>query len=266
MVLPDYMADVAKEMRAQSTSIRRDYAKHRPSAGDNREDLVARFLTEHLPQRFGISTGLVISHNGEFSNQADLVVVDALNNAPLYGTSRNKLWPIESVYALIEVKTSLNPTELRDAISKGRRFKALPRRFCEGGEGQRISDSLFVIWGFDCPLPETLINNISSCLTGVPVCEQPDFIIVPDRVLIAGGSYLEISHLGQPGSPYRTQLYQEHGPDLSPLIPPTLAMELGQNSLLAWYLWFDSWLRQAGSRLTTPSAYIPTDQIYGKVV
>lgn len=122
MTLPDYLADVARALREQSASIRRDFAVHRLSAGGNREDLVERFLAEHLPERFGVSTGLVISHDGLFSNQADLVVVDTVNNAPLYGSFRNKLWPVESVYALVEVKTSLSPSELRDCVSKGRRF------------------------------------------------------------------------------------------------------------------------------------------------
>lgn len=76
---------------------------------------------------------MVISHDGAFSNQADLVVVDALNNSPLYGTARNQLWPVEAVYSLIEVKTTLSPGELRDAIAKGRKFKSLPRRFCDAG-------------------------------------------------------------------------------------------------------------------------------------
>jgi len=266
VVLPDYLADVAKEMRAKSTSIRRDFATHRLSAGENREDLVERFLVEHLPQRFGVSSGMVISHNGAFSNQADLVVVDALNNAPLYGASRNKLWPIEAVYSLIEVKTSLSPSELKDSIAKGRRFKTLPRRYCEGGQGQRVTDSLFVIWAFDCPSPETIKDNISAALAGVPSNQQPDFVVVPDRVLATGGSYLETSKLGQPGSPYRTQLHHQHGPDLSSLLPTMQVMDLGENSLLVWYLWFDSWLRQAGSRLTTPTAYIPADRIYGNLV
>ncbi|WP_414708831.1 DUF6602 domain-containing protein [Roseateles sp.] len=92
-------------MRAKSSSIRRDFASHRLSAGENREDLVAAFLSDHLPQRFGVGSGMVISHEGLFSNQADLVVVDALNNSPLYGTSRNQLWPVEAVYSLLEVKT-----------------------------------------------------------------------------------------------------------------------------------------------------------------
>ena len=123
MTMTNYMADVAVEMRRKSDEIRRDFAHHRLSAGENREDLVRQFLRDHLPDRFGVDTGFVISMDGQFSNQADLLVVDKMNNAPLYPNYRNRLWPVESVYALIEVKTQLNPAELRDAVQKGRKFK-----------------------------------------------------------------------------------------------------------------------------------------------
>ena len=99
-VFPDYLADVARELQSKSTTIRRDFATHRPTAGTHREDLVAAFLRTHLPKRFGITTGLVISPDGEFSNQADLLIVDHMNNAPLHGGSSAELWPVEAVYAL----------------------------------------------------------------------------------------------------------------------------------------------------------------------
>lgn len=266
MVLPDYLADVAKEMKAKSASIRRDFASHRPSAGGNREDLVSTFLREHLPLRFGVSSGLVISSNGLFSNQADLLVTDAFNNSPLYGSSSNQLWPAEAVYSMIEVKTALHPAELRDAISKARRFKTLPRQFTDAGHGQRIADSLFVIWGFDCPAPETLKANLETELKGVPRQEQPDLVVVPDRLVARSGSYFELSALGQPGSEYRTNLYRIHGADPSALLKTVELYDLGENALLAWYVWFDSWLRQSGVRLTTPAAYLPIDRIYGRMV
>ena len=146
MLLAQYLSDIARDMREKSAAIRRDFASHNLSAGENREDLVEGFLTTHLPPKFGVSTGMVISHDGVFSNQADLyVVVDEQNNAPLHASSRNKLWPVEAVYALVEVKTTLNPADLADAVAKGRRFKSLARRYCQVGQGLRITDSLFVI-------------------------------------------------------------------------------------------------------------------------
>jgi hypothetical protein len=253
-------------MKAKSASIRRDFASHRLSAGENREDLVAAFLREHLPQRFGVGSGLVISGNGMFSNQADLLVTDAFNNSPLYGSSSNQLWAAEAIFSLIEVKTTLTLPELRDAIAKGRRFKALPREFTDAGHGQRIRDSLFVIWAFDCPSSTTLKANLLTELAGVPLNEQPDFIVVPDRVVARLGSYSEIAVLGQPGSPYREGLHQVHGADLSALLGPIQLYDMGENALLGWYIWFDSWLRQAGGRLTTPAAYLPPEQIYGTMV
>lgn len=257
-LLADYLADVAREMRASSAAIRRDFASHRPSAGDNREEIVETFLRSHLPKRFGVTTGLVIATNGAFSNQADLLVVDDHSNAPLYGSSRNKLWPVEAVAAFIEVKTTLGPGEIADAVAKARRFKTLPRQFGYAGNAQRISDSLFVLWAFDAPTVDTVKANLKNALQSVPRNEQPDLIIVPHHFVARAGSYLELSKLGQPTSQFRQQLVDQHGADLSALLPDTNEIaELGENALLAGFVWLDSWLRQSGTRIVDPVRYLP---------
>jgi hypothetical protein len=267
MILPQYLSDVARDMREKSAAIRRDFASHHLSAGENREDLVAAFLTTHLPRKFGVSSGMVISHDGIFSNQADLVIVDEQNNAPLHASSRNKLWPVEAVYALIEVKTALNPADLADAVAKGRRFKSLARRYSQAGPVSRLTESVFVIWGFDSASSATFKRNLFAALDGIPRSEQPDLVVVPDQFVARAGDYHELCVLGQPNSPYRAQLHTQHGASLEALISePAQVFELGENALLAWYVWFDSWLRQAGSRLTDPIAYLPPDQIFGRMV
>jgi hypothetical protein len=267
MALQEYLLDVVRDMQLKSAAVRRDFSSHHLSAGENREGIVAQFLECHLPQRFGVSSGLVISHDGMFSNQADLVIVDHLNNAPLHGTSKNKLWPVEAVYALIEVKTSLTPTELADAVAKCRKFKALQRRFCPTGETQRTTDSLFVIWAFGSAAPPTFKTNLAAALGSVPRAERPDFVVVPDRLVATAGTYLEVSQLGQVGSSFRTQLHAKHGASLDSLLPePAQVVNFGDNSLLAWYAWFDSWLRQAGSRFSDPVAYITPNAALGQVV
>jgi hypothetical protein len=263
-VLPAYLADVARELRERSASIRRGFLAHNPSIGAGREELVEQFLKEHLPARLGVSTGLVFSHDGLFSNQADLLVVDKLHNAPLYGSMRNQLWPVEGVYALIEVKSGLNPSDIADAVSKGRRFKLLQRRFCEGPVFQRTMESLFVIWAFDSPDPATVKVNLLKALREIPRSEQPDLLIVPHRLVAKGGVYLETARLGLAGSERRRQLEAQYGTDLSSLMPNAVEVDnLGENSLLAWYVWFDSWLRQAGGRLADPARYLPLDGVFG---
>lgn len=269
--LPDYLADVATELGRNSRRIARDFAKHRPSAGTNREDLVAKFLESHLPERFGVSSGLIISPTGQFSKEADVLIVDRLNNAPLYRNARSKLWPVEAVYALVEVKTQLTPTTIRDSMEKCQRFKSLPRRFC-GSKGvhedQHVQDSLFAIWAFESPALPKVKENLSLAMKHIPLAERPDLIVVPERFTARAGSYLELSTLGQPGSAFRGELQAKHpSVDLRTLLPEPLAMyDLSENSLLAWYIWIDSWLRRAGSRRCEPLQYLPPDAAFGQMV
>ena len=263
-MIVNYMSDVAEEMSWKSDKIRRDFAQHKLSAGENRQDLVGRFLGDHLPGRFGMDQGFVVSPDGQFSNQADLLVVDKQNNAPLYSNYRNRLWPVEAVYALIEVKTKLYPGDLEDAISKGRRFKTLRREFCGTSTTQPIADSLFVIWGFESRKPKTLKRSLVEMLSDVEMSEQPDLLIVPGQLVAHMGQYRELARFGQPGSPHRRNLEQRSRGDLSGLLDgPVDVFALGNHSLLAWYIWLDSWLRQAGSRFSDPIRYLPNDSIFG---
>jgi len=185
----------------------------------------------------------------------------------LYGVARHRLWPVEAVYAVVEVKTSLDPSNIQDAIEKCRRFKSMPRRFCEAGRNQRTTDSLFVIWAFDCPAPATIKANLLGAIEGVPRVEQPDLIVVPDKIVAQSGVYLETVRLGQPGSQYRQALELLGQNAFEQLLPEAIeVMDLGSNSLLAWFTWFDSWLRQAGDRLVDPISYLPPDAVFGRKV
>lgn len=247
-------------MRLQSAQIRQDFASHRGSAGENREDLVQKFLTQQLPKRFGVDTGILISREGEVSNQADLIIVDTLNNAPLHGLSPNRLWPIEAAYALIEVKTRLTPNEIVDAIQKCRRFKTLNRSFVETLEWQTpVDESLFVLWSYESASPQTTKQNLIQAVQELPRSEQPDFIIVLGQMVGLSGSYLEAARIGRPGSAHRNALETKYGQQgLRHLIPEPLELwDLGDNALLAWFTWFDSWLRRAGTRAYDPVAYCP---------
>ena len=264
MHLVDYVADTAKEMRRKSEAIRRDFAMHKGAAGENREDLVVKFLRDHLPTRFGVRHGFAMSLDDGVSKQADVLVVDHLSNAPLHPRASHELWPVEAVYALVEVKTALSPRDLQDAVKKCQCFKQLKRRFVGDGS-QRIEDSLFVIWSFDGARAETIKENLVEAVRDVPVGERPDFVVDLNGLVATSGNYLAISRLGQPNSEHRRELEAKYGGDLSGLLPdPVQALDAGANSLLVWYVWFDSWLRHAGARRCDPVAYLPAGQRFGR--
>ena len=167
---------------------------------------------------------------------------------------------------LIEVKTKLNRTDLEEAIAKGRRFKQLPRDFLDAGRNMRIADSLFVIWSFESPQASTVKQNLIELLRGISRGEQPDLIVVPGCLVARAGSFHELSRLGQPDSPYREQLQSSHGGNPLTFNEQPSVYELESNSLMAWYIWFDSWLRQVGPRFTDPSKYLPSGQIFGREI
>jgi hypothetical protein len=264
MRVHDYFAQITTELKGRSDRIRLGFSTHRPTAGENREGIVVDFLRDYLPRVFGVDSGLILSRSGEVSNQADIVVVDQSCNAPLYPFTTKRLWLVESVYALIEVKTTLSRDEITDAVKKCRRFKTLPRDFATVPALPKIPYSLFVLWAFESPSPKIAKENILSSLRDVPYSEQPDFIVVPDSILVTGGNYREVSKLGLPNSPHRMKVMAEFGGNLDlALGEPIEVLHLGENSLLAWLTWFVSWLNGAGRRSASLASYLPKDQVFG---
>lgn len=265
-MLKKYFDDLTADLSRESERIREFYATHRPSAGTNREDLVAKLLAGHIIPCIGIETGLVLSGSGEFSNQSDILLVDRLSNTALHGQLPIPLWLVEAVYGVIEVKTHLTPTEIADCVAKCRRFKTLPKKFADSIGQQKISDSLFCIWAFEGPKPGVAKKNIELALAGIPRELHPDFIIVPGSFLLRGGKYFELSSLGQVGSTYYKMKLEAVGGDPTKMMAEDFEMlDLGRNTIIAFIYWLNSWLYAAGPRRPNLLAYYPIDDWGHKV-
>ena len=264
-MLKKYFDDLNGDVNRQSERIREFFSTHRLSAGENREDIVAGLLKDHLLPMAGIGTGLVLSCDGEFSNQSDVVLFDPLSNAPLFPRSPIPIWLLEATYGVIEVKTQLNPTELADAVSKCRRFKTLSKHFADGIGRRHIDEHLFVLWAFEAPSNETAKANIQSALTGVPDVEQPDFIVVPGRFIMQGGTYRRLAYYGKRGSLHYNQQVMRFGGDETKLPPPPFEMsDLSSNTLTAFLIWINSWIYAAGPRRPDLVRYYPDE--WGKPI
>lgn len=74
-----------------------------------------------------MTKGEVITQKGERSHAIDIIIYDAVNCPVLYA-GRTSILPIEGVYGIIEVKTSLSKAEFVDAASKIASFKKLAPR------------------------------------------------------------------------------------------------------------------------------------------
>jgi len=94
--------------------------------GRERENILKDFLREYCLKRLALGSGLIMAANGQLSEQQDIIVYDALNCPLIYPGEEIQIFPIESVYATIQVKSRLGRSELGDAFKNIASVKALP--------------------------------------------------------------------------------------------------------------------------------------------
>ena len=100
---------------------------HKPELGRLNETHLVKLLRDYLPPKIGIGTGFIVSggEDPQQSPQCDIVLFDALNNAPLYKSDAWSIYPIEMVYGIIEVKTKLDTKQLEDTFEKCAKIRAM---------------------------------------------------------------------------------------------------------------------------------------------
>ncbi len=110
--LDHYFSSIYNKLEADALLFNRKLP-HAGLVGSENEIAIADVLREFLPPRFGIEVNaLVIDRHGRVSKQADIVIFDAERQASFF----RKVYPVEIVYAVIEVKTSMSSTEAKAAL------------------------------------------------------------------------------------------------------------------------------------------------------
>lgn len=103
------------------------FVKHSGDKGENREHILRTFLEEHLPKRYGVIKGEIVTKEGQRTHAVDIIIYDALN-CPILYSQQTAIVPIEGVYGIIEVKSRLSKIEFLDAARKIEAFKRLAPR------------------------------------------------------------------------------------------------------------------------------------------
>jgi hypothetical protein len=101
--------------------------EHASSAGHAAEQLWLDLLRRHLPRRYRVAPAFVIDHTGRRSRQIDLAVFDNLYAPLLFPHGSGLHIPVESVYAVFEVKAVITRQFLREAHEKAASVRALRR-------------------------------------------------------------------------------------------------------------------------------------------
>lgn len=171
---------------------------HMGDRGAFREAIIKDFLRPFLPECYGLSSGEVFSYDGEQSAQVDIVVYDAVFSTVLFKGGPCQLFPAESVYGSIEVKSSLSTEELDKAISNIASLKRLRRDSSDMLQFLpqlhfNVSDSFSYdkrpanpyvgfIFGYKGVHSEVVAKNLTGKLRENPAQKQllPDFVFVAD--------------------------------------------------------------------------------------
>lgn len=102
--------------------------KHKGDRGEFRERIIEDFLRPFLPRCYGLGSGEIFSEFGQGSNQIDVVIFDDIFSNVLFRDKNNSLFPCESVFGTIEIKSILSTEELEIAINNIKSVKELPRK------------------------------------------------------------------------------------------------------------------------------------------
>lgn len=138
------------------------------------EDAIRRFLKASLPARFSVGIGEVISSQGQtasHSQSKDVIIYDS-TYSPIFGWGDTgfHLFPVESVYAIIEVKKMVDTAELLKGIRQATEARSLVDR---GGARPFTSVVAFT----SKTNTETLARNIEK----LPPKERVDFVLILNR-------------------------------------------------------------------------------------
>jgi hypothetical protein len=103
---------------------------HYGERGRNDEQRVSRLLEQVLPRCYSLGTGFIVSSDPDLpaSPQIDIVIHDELFNSPLFRELSANVFPIESVYATVEVKANLTLGKLREAAAAISAIRQMAKR------------------------------------------------------------------------------------------------------------------------------------------
>ena len=100
---------------------------HGPIVGAGTEKGWDDVLRKILPGRYGLASGKVVDSRGHQSQQIDLIVYDAFYSPLLFTVANATFVPAESVYAMFEVKQTLNKAHLDASATKAASVRRLHR-------------------------------------------------------------------------------------------------------------------------------------------
>ena len=189
--------DVRAVFRTFSDTMRAEFDRsahipHSTGMGSMREEIVRRFLREYLPSRYAVGQGQIIVATNHTSKQMDVVIFDHANCPRLLVNPEHSIFPLESVYGVVSVKSILNSSELAEAFENVVTAKRLAQEKTVVIKQQRFQFGLAnptpvgVVFAFDADRSLDAIAKQARTLQEALAKPQhaPDLIVVLGKGLV----------------------------------------------------------------------------------
>lgn len=133
--------------------------------GTRRERIVEEFVRPFLAPCYGLASGEVFDAIGNGSRQIDVLVFDSTFSAPLLLDEKTNLgvFPCESVYACIEVKSDLSSDEIQTAVDNIASVKGLKR---EPSDASQILSHVRLNLGYGLSAGNGVLNPYLGVILG----------------------------------------------------------------------------------------------------
>ncbi len=155
---------------------------HPGEFGMYREKIVSELLKPFLPSKLAVGTGFIITSQNNISTQCDIVIYDK-ENTPIIENGEQRFFPIECVVGVIEVKSVLNKSKLKESLQKLANIKKL-RSDIPTRNPYIFKNGDFA--GFD---PK---NHVRDQIATFLICESFDFEYQKDKADIFNDIYADI--------------------------------------------------------------------------
>jgi len=96
--------------------------EHDVEMGGFREFFINSLIRPLIPYHFGIASGIIIDAYGHQSGQCDLIIFDKRLMPPIWEAEGRGIYPIDSVLAVIEVKSTLATKDFNAICSNAKKL------------------------------------------------------------------------------------------------------------------------------------------------
>lgn len=179
-MLKDIFTSVSKKMQIDFEGIT-SKIQHNVEKGTARENILEEYLKSYIPDKYCFSKGTIVDCKDVQSRQVDIIIHDKFLTPYLLDMDGTKIVPIESVYGVIEVKSTLTKEELRKSVKNIESVRKLEKKTTLGDPFPTAG----MVFAYDSDASlEAVYNNLNELSADIGIDKRISCICVLNKGVI----------------------------------------------------------------------------------